>query len=441
MAIIAAVFCFNSLLLAALRRLDDSSDDMLSAVEVPNWAYKLLRRDLEAGPQDIKALARFPGGAWLAVLLLHQGLTFAALRLALTGSIAFRAAGIAAAVGTAAVGAALVATVHTGLSAPTDWGLGHAYVRDWPRLPVGPVVRRRPNPLLRLLLWGNGEWVSRARATHWAVRYQSVARQFSKEGAAPGVAAELAAQWGQAVAAALPTETWRLCGHARVLSLMVFLAHATWLLGSRPFRRPCDCVLAPVFLVLEAAVSAVQAWTFYSYVLPGWTCHELCESAVHTLLAAASAVLLLRMLLTHAGTFTLLLTGSRSQLQLLEWHETERRERVANPSAATSTPLQRPGSPGASRALPKARMFSQPVQTPGSPCPASRPAVELPLLAHAGSSDALSTTTASGSVALQGCRQKRALMLASGGRSANLLVATASLRARSDPPAGSGFRL
>eukprot|EP01062_Namystynia_karyoxenos_P025387 TRINITY_DN19992_c0_g1_i1.p1 TRINITY_DN19992_c0_g1~~TRINITY_DN19992_c0_g1_i1.p1 ORF type:complete len:431 (+),score=12.86 TRINITY_DN19992_c0_g1_i1:1254-2546(+) len=300
---------------------------MLSAAEVPNWAFKLLRRDLEAGPQDIAALARFPGSTWLAFLLLHQGITFSALRLVFNSGGISRVAGTVAATAAFAAGAVLVAFVRTGVATPVAGETGFAHVCEWPRRPVGPVVHNRPGPLPRVFLWGNGEWVSRTRAVHWAVRYQAVVRQYSADGAAPGVAAELAAQWGQALASSLPTPTWRQCGHARVVSVLVLLAYATWTLGSRPFRRPCDNVLMPVFLGIQAATSVVQAWAFYSYVVRSEACHELCSSAVRGLLVAASAVLLLKAVLTHAGTATLLLTGRRSHLQQLEWEETEHRER------------------------------------------------------------------------------------------------------------------
>eukprot|EP01062_Namystynia_karyoxenos_P005322 TRINITY_DN11880_c0_g1_i1.p1 TRINITY_DN11880_c0_g1~~TRINITY_DN11880_c0_g1_i1.p1 ORF type:complete len:833 (+),score=78.60 TRINITY_DN11880_c0_g1_i1:79-2499(+) len=343
-AVLAAVFSLNFAALVFLRRLDESGDGMLSADEVPGWAYKLLRRDLEAGPQDIKALVRFPGGTLLAFLVLHQGVAYSALRLAFhtapldtarLNDVVSGVVGIAAALLLMAAGATLVGVVHTGLNATVAEGTGFAHVRDWPDRPVGAVLHRRPGFLTRLLLWGNGEWVSRTREMHWAVRYQSVVRQYSTRGAAPGLAAELTAQWGQALAAALPNTTWRQCGHARVASLLVLLAHMTWLLGSRPFRRNCDWVLAPIFLGLEAAVSAVQAWTFYSYLMRSERCRAVCESAVGGMLAAASAVMLLRLLLMHAGTATLLLSGRRSQLQRLEWDDTDRRARGA-PVSSTS---------------------------------------------------------------------------------------------------------
>eukprot|EP01062_Namystynia_karyoxenos_P023162 TRINITY_DN18909_c0_g1_i1.p1 TRINITY_DN18909_c0_g1~~TRINITY_DN18909_c0_g1_i1.p1 ORF type:complete len:958 (+),score=99.68 TRINITY_DN18909_c0_g1_i1:290-2875(+) len=340
-AIVVGALCLNFVPLAVLRRMDESGDGMVSAAEVPNWAYRLLRRDLDAGPQDVNALARFPGGTMLVFLLLHQGLAYAALRLVLTGgdAPAGRVVGVVAVGATAAAGAVVVAVVRAGLSTPVAKGMGLAYVRDWPARPVGPVVHRRPGLPLRFLLWGDGEWVSRTRSTHWAVRYQSVARQYSAARAAPGVAAELVAQWGQALAAALPTDTWRQCGHARVVSMLVLLAHGAWTLGGRPYRRACDCVLAPVFLGLEAAASAAQAWTYYSYVVRSEVCTAPCESAVGGLLAAASAVLMLRTLLTHAGSGTLLLTGRRSHLQQLEWEETERWERGERlPPRATAAP-------------------------------------------------------------------------------------------------------
>eukprot|EP01062_Namystynia_karyoxenos_P017383 TRINITY_DN16388_c0_g1_i2.p1 TRINITY_DN16388_c0_g1~~TRINITY_DN16388_c0_g1_i2.p1 ORF type:complete len:436 (+),score=42.97 TRINITY_DN16388_c0_g1_i2:453-1760(+) len=308
---------------------------MVSQATVPGWAYKLLRRDLEAGPQDVKALARYPGGTLLAFLTLHQGLAFSSLRLAINGgggsSVASRVAGVAAAAVLALGGAALVAVVHAASRALTAGELGYAYVRNWPVAPVGNVVHRRPGLLPRLLLWGNGDWVSRTRTNHWAVRYQSVVRQFSTGAAAPGVAAELATQWGQALVAALPTPTWRHCGHARVVALLTLLAHAAWLLGGRPFRKPCDCLLVPLLLGLQAAASAVQAWGFYSYVISSEVCGSTCELAVPCLLSAASAVLLLRVALTHAGTATLLVTGRRSQMQRLEWQEHDSGKRA--PSA------------------------------------------------------------------------------------------------------------
>eukprot|EP01062_Namystynia_karyoxenos_P028973 TRINITY_DN21858_c0_g1_i10.p1 TRINITY_DN21858_c0_g1~~TRINITY_DN21858_c0_g1_i10.p1 ORF type:complete len:416 (+),score=41.23 TRINITY_DN21858_c0_g1_i10:1089-2336(+) len=345
--------------------MDDSGDGMISAHEVPNWVYKLLRRDLDAGPQDVKAIARFPGGAWMVFLLLHQGTVFSSLRLAVNGPIIFRIAGIVATVASVAAGAVLVATVYTGLEAHTAGDTGFAYVRDWPAHPVGPVAHRRPGFPLRVLLWGGGEWVSRTRAAHWAVRYQSVVRQYGKGGAAPGVAADLAAQWGQALAAALPTDNWRLCGHARVVSLLALLSHAVWLLGSRPFRRPCDCLLAPAFLGLEAAASAVQAWAFYSFVIPAEACLETCRSAMGSLLAAASAILFLRVVLTHAGSATLLFTGRRTHLQLLEWQQTEARERGVFPDSAP------PRTEGRGPLLPP------------KPGPGACPPGEAPLLANA----------------------------------------------------------
>eukprot|EP01062_Namystynia_karyoxenos_P011981 TRINITY_DN14298_c0_g1_i5.p6 TRINITY_DN14298_c0_g1~~TRINITY_DN14298_c0_g1_i5.p6 ORF type:complete len:142 (+),score=18.28 TRINITY_DN14298_c0_g1_i5:1999-2424(+) len=116
-----------------------------------------------------------------------------------------------------------------------------------------------------------------------------------------------------------------------------------WLLGSRPFRRPCDCLLAPAFLGLEAAACAVQAWAFYSHVIPSTACLDACKSTVSGLLGAASAVMFLRVALMHAGAGTLILTGRRSQLQRLEWEETEARERGVLPAGVGAGPAAKPG--------------------------------------------------------------------------------------------------
>eukprot|EP01062_Namystynia_karyoxenos_P046905 TRINITY_DN35282_c0_g1_i1.p1 TRINITY_DN35282_c0_g1~~TRINITY_DN35282_c0_g1_i1.p1 ORF type:complete len:545 (+),score=42.92 TRINITY_DN35282_c0_g1_i1:112-1635(+) len=181
--LLVVTFCLSLIPLAVLRRLDDSGDGMISAVEAPAWLYKVLRRDLDAGPQDIKALARFPGGVLMVFLVLHQGITFAALRLVFIDGGASSVIGIAAA----------------GLRALVGRDTGFALVRDWPRYPVGPVIHRRPGPLFRVLLWGPGEWVSRTRLVHWAVRYLSVRRLGGQPGHA---AARRAGPRGDGVATA-----------------------------------------------------------------------------------------------------------------------------------------------------------------------------------------------------------------------------------------------
>eukprot|EP00756_Hemistasia_phaeocysticola_P060310 Hpha_TRINITY_DN3926_c0_g1::TRINITY_DN3926_c0_g1_i1::g.18021::m.18021 len=307
------IFILQRAALAWLRRLDVSGDGTLADDELPK-SFFWWRRDLEAGPQDLRGLLRYPGTTWQFYLVLHQGSCFAALKL-ITGqrSMGLVVTGGITTAGLVGVSCALLKMLRVGVNA--------AFVKEWPVYPVGPVKEGRPNVCVTTLLWGKGEWVSKTRENHWGVAWQSVARTYRTDAVWHGVCALLTMQWTLALASAFPMHTQVACGHQRSATGLSLLAYSMWTLGRMPFRIPADNYFAAVAGVLQAFGVFSIAAQYYSFVevRENRICGDTCESFAFTFLTLGVYAILARVIFNQAGTIALIVSGRRSRLQHLQW--------------------------------------------------------------------------------------------------------------------------
>eukprot|EP01062_Namystynia_karyoxenos_P042452 TRINITY_DN3103_c1_g4_i1.p1 TRINITY_DN3103_c1_g4~~TRINITY_DN3103_c1_g4_i1.p1 ORF type:complete len:714 (+),score=177.56 TRINITY_DN3103_c1_g4_i1:80-2143(+) len=324
---------------------------------LPPWGQRLLPLLRGSGVLDPAALTRYPGTAVWVLLVLYQGCAFSALRIACTSSGGRQICGIIAATVLVAAPAVVSLQLRDGV------GNGLARVRDWdsrlhgikseaelrePAEPGGPPRRPWDKERLRRVLlcglFGSGEWVSRRREPHWALRWW-VCRDYKASGASHGLAAQFAAMWLLGLSFAPRTPTWLHCAHVRVAAAGVHLGLLSYLAGALPLRVPREALLTAAQLIMQTAALLVIAVGMYreadrlepdpttSTLSPAGNTtrsptealepYDVADPVAHGLLHTACGLLLARLLGGLAADAWLAVKGFRSDLQIKEWAEAD----------------------------------------------------------------------------------------------------------------------
>eukprot|EP01062_Namystynia_karyoxenos_P071363 TRINITY_DN6681_c0_g1_i3.p1 TRINITY_DN6681_c0_g1~~TRINITY_DN6681_c0_g1_i3.p1 ORF type:complete len:1154 (+),score=171.25 TRINITY_DN6681_c0_g1_i3:86-3547(+) len=331
----AAMVCTAAL--ALLRRSVGDTNGLLSAEEVQASCLRYVPGLKKQDAVDIAAVIRVPSHVLLVALLVYQGATFAAMRIAVRGE----GVGTALRVLAGAVLALLAAfpvvvyfKVKSGVS---------TLARPGPLAGLGKVALARVRPwddpapprwMQYCLLSERGDWVSRRRQDHWVNRWQAAVRQYDGQKAAHGFAVELGAMWLLSIANVPRTPTQVSCGHVRVAVAAVHALTLLYCACTRPYRCIRDNVLNAVRLALTCVALLAMAASFYS----DGTGHAAAAAALN--LAWGSVLM---GVVSHVAAEVLLFyRGWRGTAQQLEWGESTQEDELCLVAPVLG---ERPGAP------------------------------------------------------------------------------------------------
>ena len=249
-----------------------------------------LRRYAEDG--DLRGLVRFPSTSLFLFQALYQGVALSSLLLLQDGE----ATRIEQLVG--------ILALLTCLIGP---GLVFRCIRRG--VPSKATFQTDDHIRSSALVWmiGAGEWVSRVRGNLWVCRYGSIMRTYRQKWAGYSFA-ESYAMLALAVATAMPARTHVECGHIRVAQGAMILLLIVGAILCRPHARARDNIFRVMIDTLQLAALATQAGGLYSNGHPE-------DDVTNGLLLAATALLLVKVVLDIGSEVYILVTKRRERLQ------------------------------------------------------------------------------------------------------------------------------
>ena len=174
----------------------------------------------------------------------------------------------------------------------------------------------QPRGRLLTILCGPGEWVSHYRKQHWVKRYAAVLLPFKQ--AIPWFSFWQFCQYLALCAVnAIRTENYVQCGHVKVAAALLFLGMLALLLITKPYTRPRDMAMLPLYMVVMATGLVFEAVSYYTYDPTG-----VLFDVATGFFVAALIILLIKMVLDLLTAVFIICSKRRERLQQ-EWWATK----------------------------------------------------------------------------------------------------------------------
>eukprot|EP01062_Namystynia_karyoxenos_P048875 TRINITY_DN37346_c0_g1_i1.p1 TRINITY_DN37346_c0_g1~~TRINITY_DN37346_c0_g1_i1.p1 ORF type:complete len:1061 (+),score=97.78 TRINITY_DN37346_c0_g1_i1:255-3437(+) len=297
-----AVLCFA--IAAGLRRCSTARKSLLRRVRCL-WAA------------DTLGVVRFPTSALHLFGALYLGASYSSWRMVIHHDTGPRAA------------LCIAGLTFAGLLAAAPFELARrlrAGVRPAPGAPAAGAAPRpmarlrswpRPGPhwAARLLIGGQGDWVSTTRTCHWVRRWSAIIRSFTSAQAHRAAAVELLALWTLGLIAGARSTGSTGCGVAHTASSIVHILLLAYTVAARPYRCAKDAVA-------QIARSGLLALGLASYAVVYFQGRS--DSPVGSAaFGAAGVTVIVSVPIDVCAAILAYCSGWREKLQKEEWGEQE----------------------------------------------------------------------------------------------------------------------